>query len=1786
MAHSICRSHTVARRENRQVESGEKEEVEELPPYFHFLKTTPLGRQLLSLYQAGVVDRFGDPCEEWAQKRLPSLSLEEMQPLQIDLFKQFQLDLGEGRIVTFSVGHLMHVLLTHEVQREFNFELQTLSLIGDDVRDYLFSETHYDKRVFQELNIAELYVEGCSSSSRRKPVRMLRTGILYQKGACHFQQNVIPLLLARIYLVQAGYRVQDSVKEAEITQAVKARFSHYPHPIETTENSFALFPFETSPIHWMAYFNNTLKRTHVFTADALTIPVYPLLFRLSDTTKVIPECSQLNEMQCFFHCLLHLIKAHERSSIDERGWIRFIDNLVHSDDSGQSGLGDELLLKVNLFKLKGEIGKWASKNHFRSETLFCFTLLICQHGSAYLNSEDIASIQKTHLASLSSTELSPVIQEVLALWGDEKIPFEILVSFLQIAGFLSIIHQGSKNEAISFEMGAWDFEKPVIKCAFNHAVLPLELNLKQALTTVLHFHKEENELWEKVEGRLCNLLKSLYAPATEDLVLERKVSEALSLEALQQTLQYARQTPSPLLKYLGLILAFSMPDTVQKQELAETHFHEVLSLAQTNPAIKAQFEHVIGAVDTIPDCASEDFLHQWITLLFQHGRNSEERAYTVWKRTCLDAAHLDFSLKLIRTLAHKQPAYALRLFASLNKHKLLHTKCTDSANRVLGCFALLEKRSPSEEHKRLLEYMGRTLATLIADPSFTFSRDKKTFTASIGLICRFLEESGLNAASERLTEVCSSKNLLEEVLQTKSVEEPVVPALTHARVETKEREKLDKCITTLNELMEKPSLSRKEIKKAISLYQAGVQRKLFTKDQEAGILLFLVPRLQIDELYKIPAVKQIKGVSKPTPQAKGLLIPLIALLGNAQSLQKETKIQALSTLIPILQNVTLTRGNKQSLNIILSEFFPLLEEEKAKRDLIALCALRGFTLGKSKEACSFWLNTLKHWHAEDDGTHFKTIARLYAIGVSQEYEDRAFSEMLEAEKSKKIEEDLRSYFTAFIKKTSFTSEEIKRCTGRLKSYLSTASLSSEHELALLTLLFLHNAEDPWVFAHYLERFNTPNSLSSLKEECRLKAFQALMAHLPGKTLSKGQKEALTLHFTTFFPLLLEENDKRTCILCCTDRNLSFDDSIKGKNFWLSTLKSWLVDHPQEVKKIERCYQKGVSLGFVSFELETRLALVQTKEAFKQGKAPESQWIDAAIEGFPSCIHWGELLSTLTGAMKENSFKHRKRFWIELVSKKDISIPDLLVLHLVEHILASKDLKEIEALILWLARTHAFEGDADHKHLKLALESLVHQIYVARAFPISKELMAALGNKYFALLDSAPAHFWLECTKTLTSSSQDNVYVWFKRLIGSGRMIDPGQLQQLYHLTINSLCRSSDPRLVEFLDHHEECQKVLASHEESVLSFYSLIHLSLGSCFHLQQSCKKGHDQKDPGMKQQLTRLMSIRDSVHTLIEKIPPEKAEECRRQIGRLDMSLLRLFLSTGEPRYIEKGHQYLKILLSSQKTADSYALEAWEFLECISDLEEFDYFEEVDILCEKVLEVRTCPTGTAYANICGFLLKNPTANRVYNAIRIWRLYFKIEEKKEGFPTSDHQEQWTFLNQILSHVLEEKEQRSVNEAVVALHSFLICLRIKPPPIFEEAYFTRALKDFAPLMDKRCKVFLKGFIREAKRHFTLGTKDYSPTILSNVHHGLIALCRLNVEDFMNLAIDYWLFIRDLEETYSLKILFIKELMEAALKDPEIKKEILPFLETCMEHFPNIEEEEVQSLLKFLNKLKV
>ncbi len=670
--------------EFRSVETSKPTNDLEFPSLTHFrYMSGPRGELFRALVEKGILTPYGKITPEYANMTLPPLTAEEFALIRAELEKEFEIKIDDTHAMRTSTHKILETFFSTVPNHRPDLYARSTRLIGGYVSYLLFSQTDYARRVFEKVEISDLYDEGLLRKSDKGPadidlrIHMEKHPAMGTGMTKHDMEQLRNLATSRIADMFAGLQ-NDSFLPAEALQT-KLHEQAFDDlcTIETDFLLMQLLSLKNTPIDWILF--HRLLRDCVFTVDDLYL-------ELQDPTA--PESHRGQPLESFLHYLLGFTDAENITSIDDKGWFRYLSWVTKGNCCIYIPKSPEdPHLEPYLFSRVTELDnyvKWIKKHHPDDPlAVSVFTLNMCLHLRGRVSEETIREILQAELS-----DDYPLLVLVKKLVCEDSIPFKSVENVLKLAAFQVYGRNGL------VEIGTHAFTSPVLLLKMGTYTIQLDMKIHDALNNI--------------SPELAELFLLVCPPSDSHTPYDRAFLEdvGVDLEKLTHCSLNMMESEHPFIRYLGLTLLFRNPsvDLSTKRKLAEKNVLSILELVKDKEAVRKELIHFIGP-KSIPGLNDPRFMEKWIRVLFEPERCSEETGFDVWKGL---ASNPD-SFVLIETLTHNQPHWALRLFMHMMK---LKEYPNEAFQCVLACGNTLSK-SDSLEHAQLADYMQSKIPELI-----------------------------------------------------------------------------------------------------------------------------------------------------------------------------------------------------------------------------------------------------------------------------------------------------------------------------------------------------------------------------------------------------------------------------------------------------------------------------------------------------------------------------------------------------------------------------------------------------------------------------------------------------------------------------------------------------------------------------------------------------------------------------------------------------------------------------------------------------------------------------------------------------------------------------------------------------------------------------------------------------------------------------------------------------------------------------------------------------------------
>ena len=686
------------------------------------------------LVERGILDPFGKITAAYANTALPPLAPEELALIITELQREFEITLDNSHKMCVSMDGILRAFLFNTAQWRPDIYVRTIRLIGGYVSFLLFSKTNYAKRVFKALKIDDLYDENLFQKHEKGPVdidlRMRMEKHPYSTGHAlycdqewsrydfEYLRDLVTWQLSYWFVDQ-----QRKTKEQEPFPYLVAQTKIYSQAFEelcTIDRGFIqmqLLSFKQSPVDWILF--HRLPRDCVFTVDDLYLPLNFLIDPAAEIP-ISPESHRGQPLESFFHYVLGFTDAENITTIDEKGWFRYLSWIMKGNCTIYMPKRDlDIHLEPYLFskvdsvwiqqdpfrvwKIQAEFEKWIKKHHpDDSLAALILTLNMCLHLRGRLSDTEIQGILNLQLSKtqFKEEEAFPIL--IKKLVKEQKAPLQTVACVMKLAAFQVHARRSPTLKNIHVETRTDAFIRPVTHLRIDSHTLQLDLQINEALR---HMEAVPPEF----HHNLAKLFFLICPPSGEQKEYSRTFLDAIGipLESFSDSALALVENAHPFPRYLGLAALFSHPtlEPAIKREFAERNFLSILELVEDKESLRQEFIHFIGP-DSIPPLSDARFTDKWIRILFEYGRGSEQIAFDNWKELPPSSA----SFALIEELAYRQPGFALRLFTRI--------KLEDFPNEafacILACGGIVEKLSVKrQEHENLIDFMESKIPELL-----------------------------------------------------------------------------------------------------------------------------------------------------------------------------------------------------------------------------------------------------------------------------------------------------------------------------------------------------------------------------------------------------------------------------------------------------------------------------------------------------------------------------------------------------------------------------------------------------------------------------------------------------------------------------------------------------------------------------------------------------------------------------------------------------------------------------------------------------------------------------------------------------------------------------------------------------------------------------------------------------------------------------------------------------------------------------------------------------------------
>lgn len=671
--------------------------------------------------------------------QLPQLSKEEIRFIKNELFSEFKIVLSDTDCFSLSMGVLM-TLFSRDPEITQNFHVNSTEINGGFVFFLLFKKKFngksYIERVFKALSIADLYPKYASlfKTTDKKPsdldcrMSIFKKGTYYiidRKDLIFFKNKAID----QIALLNFKY----SKEREEWREKIREKSSPIQGTVHDYPNVFQLIKLKESPIDWVIY--RLLRRKCVFNHDALYLPIETLLTHPNNSSKItlIPQTYESKGIQIFIDCLLGIVRSSNTTTIDHKGWMRFLSWRTKGAYSlplnKQGFFQEEKLFKAfedyhqdtGCYRLNEEINAWLSKHDPENSPLFRPALVL--NAATFVKEKippkEIAILLEMQLQELflSENTLASLIATCLV---KEQMPLQTLIDFIQVAALLHGNIQRTGKQPL-FTIGTEEGRHPTLNLQLGDYVWQMPLFLEAALNRLA--------LCDSLKSQELISLYFLLSPKGGSLSEELKQILGVENHTLFEN-YLALIGKSPLLSFMALDFISKLPE--QNPLLAGCllknalrHSFTILStLGNSAPEqenrIITQLEQIVG-INTLSFGTLIDPRSLWLNTLFNM---DPEVGCEVWQEMVNEAKHTDFSFGLISSLTINRPKYATRLLVYLIHH-IFAERPDKSLHLLSTCYYQLMDRQLDEDSKELFLILTRYLIKLITNPRLKLNLEGK-----------------------------------------------------------------------------------------------------------------------------------------------------------------------------------------------------------------------------------------------------------------------------------------------------------------------------------------------------------------------------------------------------------------------------------------------------------------------------------------------------------------------------------------------------------------------------------------------------------------------------------------------------------------------------------------------------------------------------------------------------------------------------------------------------------------------------------------------------------------------------------------------------------------------------------------------------------------------------------------------------------------------------------------------------------------------------------------------------
>lgn len=741
------------------------------------------------LSRLGLGNEDGILYPNFIQTQLPALNHEEKLRIQNFLNKSFEVkgQLKETIIdfgIKTSIAEILEFFLT---VNSFEIELAgsaVFHLLGPDFLKRAFIK-NFGQEAAEKLlttNLVNEFVQRTSARPKDFDIRIWLPINISAKNIRMFGEQLIPFLSGKIQAIPNEMQLEKELRSQNpILQKFNHRLTKHDFIKQLIFNKFKTVDEGFTRYHiasigdrneWNVEFiiACSLKRTSILTYQSLAIPLNSILKKKSDD--VFIKSANGNGIQTLSDQVACLAVPPQIFSQNDRGGYQIISDLTKADEADwpllmtayAKGLRcplydverDFLILfleKASLSKPQNDdkqewieniiirFLKMSFCNHLKNPyQALALTFKACLSVFYFQNSLEpnrtcakICDGLKQYYSSMMELDQTHDFPPLLAHALKKRIPIELLVSIMNIAGFINLngvqtdIYSGKIRYYLTKSNGKPAIEIKIYDASFNLPMRPVE-----SLRTILKYYSGEEDLSSKeCENLFLALLESKPILFDESVLTSYLASSDIDLREFEKMIHIFSEHRSPFLNMLGFYLeivavGFSPQDSktklinnllcrlpraiiVQKKEgsrrLILEAFESILKHSLynlDNKQIRQLMEPFIRFLKN-PLTKEIDLVLALVSRLSSIGKTlldvlAFQIAYeNLWVNISLKKEEADLSLLMMRNfLAHSNVDYAIKVYLILqNKKALLFEDQLEWLIMLCNSVMML----PSEKHE-------------------------------------------------------------------------------------------------------------------------------------------------------------------------------------------------------------------------------------------------------------------------------------------------------------------------------------------------------------------------------------------------------------------------------------------------------------------------------------------------------------------------------------------------------------------------------------------------------------------------------------------------------------------------------------------------------------------------------------------------------------------------------------------------------------------------------------------------------------------------------------------------------------------------------------------------------------------------------------------------------------------------------------------------------------------------------------------------------------------------------